>query len=283
MPKQIISRGGINNKMLIYNSQSFISPIARQYFAKVNALGGDVQDKKAINDFTIGLSRLVDPNLWVCWPLRSSQNIGSGTTVPSLGLLGDFPGTLVNGPTWGMGGVNTNTSGQRITVSSDSFPLDAPCTAFCSFTKLGSLGASNRIYSNAVSLGLRSILWQVLNLNQVSVAVDRSDQPNWQAANFTTPLTAQQAISVSINGDNAGGWRLTNNNNAAISPSLFDNTKPWSAAAKTPEILRHSATVADSSYNTQIILWVSFALSDEQRLSLYTLYKNTLGIGLGLN
>jgi hypothetical protein len=49
-----------------------------------------------------------DLGLWdsmVCWPLRSSQNAGTGTTAYSLGGLGTYNGTLVNGPTWGVDGV----------------------------------------------------------------------------------------------------------------------------------------------------------------------------------
>jgi len=94
--------------MLIYNSKSFVSPHAREYFAKINAAGGDVTDKKGITDFINGIFEIGGSSLWnsmVCWPLRSSQNVGTGTTAYSLGGLGSYPGTLVNGPTWGTDGV----------------------------------------------------------------------------------------------------------------------------------------------------------------------------------
>jgi hypothetical protein len=62
-------------------------------------------DRAAINAFVRGVK---DLGLWenmVCWPLRSSQNAGTGTTAYSLGGLGTFNGTLTNGPTWGTDGV----------------------------------------------------------------------------------------------------------------------------------------------------------------------------------
>ena len=55
--------------------------------------------RQQISRFVTGVKNL---GLWssmVCWPLRSSQNAESGTTIYSLGGLGTFNGTLVNSPT----------------------------------------------------------------------------------------------------------------------------------------------------------------------------------------
>jgi hypothetical protein len=71
--------------------------------------------RKQIRDFSAGVNDLGLWNSMVCWPLRSSQNYGSGTTAFSLGGLGTFNGALTNGPTWGVSGVTfTNASSQRI-------------------------------------------------------------------------------------------------------------------------------------------------------------------------
>jgi hypothetical protein len=62
-------------------------------------------DRAAVSAFVRGVK---DLGLWesmVCWPLRSEQNAGTGTTAYSLGGLGTFDGTLTNGPTWGVDGV----------------------------------------------------------------------------------------------------------------------------------------------------------------------------------
>jgi hypothetical protein len=74
-------------------------------------------DRAAINHFVKGIKRL---GLWddmVCWPLRSAQNAGTGSTAYSLGGLGVYDGTLVNGPTWGADGVNFNVVNAYIGVT----------------------------------------------------------------------------------------------------------------------------------------------------------------------
>jgi hypothetical protein len=61
--------------------------------------------RQQISRFVTGIK---DLGLWssmVCWPLRSSQNAGTGTTAYSLGGLGTYNGTLTNGPTWGADGI----------------------------------------------------------------------------------------------------------------------------------------------------------------------------------
>jgi hypothetical protein len=75
--------------------------------------------RQLIIDFAQGIDRLGLWNSMVCWPLRRSQNAGGGTTAFSLGGLGQFNGTLVNAPTWGADGVSgfLQNSSRRIETS----------------------------------------------------------------------------------------------------------------------------------------------------------------------
>jgi hypothetical protein len=78
---------------------------------------GTANSRALILDFVKGVKALGLWNNFVCWPLRSSQNAGTGTTAFSLGGLGTFNGTLVNGPTWGANGVSfLRASTQAITT-----------------------------------------------------------------------------------------------------------------------------------------------------------------------
>jgi hypothetical protein len=61
--------------------------------------------RQLIIDFAQGIDRLGLWNSMVCWPLRSSQNAASGTTAFSLGGLGRFDGTLVGSPSRGANGM----------------------------------------------------------------------------------------------------------------------------------------------------------------------------------
>ena len=77
-------------------------------------------DRAAVSAFVRGVK---DLGLWesmVCWPLRSEQNAGTGTTAYSLGGLGTFDGTLTNGPIWTADGVSFDGSNDYIIT-----PLEA--------------------------------------------------------------------------------------------------------------------------------------------------------------
>jgi hypothetical protein len=63
--------------------------------------------RQLIVDFAQGIDQLGLWNSMVCWPLRSSQNAGGGTTAFSLGGLGAFDGTLVNAPVWAANGIQS--------------------------------------------------------------------------------------------------------------------------------------------------------------------------------
>jgi len=73
--------------------------------------------RQQISRFVTGVKDLGLYSNMVCWPLRSTQNAGTGTIAYSLGGLGTFNGTLTNGPTWGADGVMfSNSSAQYIST-----------------------------------------------------------------------------------------------------------------------------------------------------------------------
>jgi hypothetical protein len=99
----------------IVNADGGYDSDAESYFTTAGVTNATAKDQ--INLFIIGLKRL---GLWddmACWPLRSAQNAGTGSTAYSLGGLGTYNGTLVNGPTWGSGGVNFNVVNAYIGVT----------------------------------------------------------------------------------------------------------------------------------------------------------------------
>jgi hypothetical protein len=73
------------------------------YAARVKAGSGKTilpENLKQINKFVVGIKKLGLWNSMVCYPMRSIHNAGTGSTVYSLGGLGVYNGTMVNGPTW---------------------------------------------------------------------------------------------------------------------------------------------------------------------------------------
>jgi len=85
-----------------------------------------------LNKFVVGIKRMGLWNQMVCWPMRSTQNSGRGSTVYSLGGLGTFNGTLVNSPTWGNNGVNCSIANQTI-----SFGPSNNIQSYGGFTNFG--------------------------------------------------------------------------------------------------------------------------------------------------
>jgi hypothetical protein len=121
-----------------------IDPDAADFCSRSGA-----SDRAAVSAFVRGVK---DLGLWesmVCWPLRSTQNAGTGTTAYSLGGLGTFNGTLVDGPTWGTDGVNFSATTARIAVTAAfTQPLTIMAAAnFKTLTNGGAIidGSVNRI------------------------------------------------------------------------------------------------------------------------------------------
>ena len=123
----VVNAGDSKNSILykIANTtyQTAINPPSPSYdpdaLAYVQASGATDIDN--INTFVVGVKALGLWNSMVCWPLRSAQNAGTGTTAYSLGGLGTYNGTLVNGPIWGADGVTfAAASSQQITASLSS-------------------------------------------------------------------------------------------------------------------------------------------------------------------
>lgn len=81
----------------------------------------DATARTQINDFILGLKASSLWSLSVCWPLRSTQNTGSGNIAYSFGGMGSYHGTLSSSPTWTTSGV-TFTGASGGTLNNASIP-----------------------------------------------------------------------------------------------------------------------------------------------------------------
>ena len=76
-----------------------------------------------LNKFVVGIKRMGIWNQMVCWPMRSTQNAGRGSTVYSLGGFGTFNGTLINATMWDQRGIIGSTINSYLAVN--NFSLSA--------------------------------------------------------------------------------------------------------------------------------------------------------------
>jgi len=253
---------------------SSFDPDARAF---VQATGAT--DRAAINYFVKGLRAL---GLWddiVCWPLRSAQNAGTGSTAYSLGGLGTYNGTLVNGPTWGTDGIDTSPSNAYIEIP-QNFLNGANSI-------VGQTGSMLAVFANfATDFGIISNRGASGNFWNFGT---RNSTTQIYIGSNVTGATNQVITKAGLNTNNLqfASWRMNG--------SINRYTIRWNGTDSQSNIV--SGGTASSRTNFQIgrenlsqfALKCAFcmtveglAISNEQHDALEILYKSTLGQGLGL-
>lgn len=242
--------------------------------------------RKQLRDFAYGVDELGLWNSMVCWPLRSSQNIGTGTTAFSFGGLGTFNGALINGPTYGADGinfVNSNASidiGANATFTTGSFSMLAATNMVASFNSnvcglfahnpsnptrgfvCSIFGASGHATANFNGLtgGFRRV-GQILGIPNVGVGpyfvscgVEQLENPA-----TTSGFIQRNAI------------RNTNKSGTGNLPYTFVDNNFF--------LFGHSGSRNETA---AFQAWFKVQLDAPQVALLQNLYKSTLGIGLAL-
>lgn len=219
-------------------------------------------------------------NSMVCWPLRSSQNKGSGSTVYSLGGYGTYNGTISGTISWGTSGmVYANDSSYKYigTVLNQSFNSSNSCFAVGALTATSS---TFRRYIGASSIAASELSTQMIAANSTSmISINTWSESVGSDVAISGQLSTFNWLGISF--DYSTG---SNNVNGQFN-STFGTT---SRASSTPPSrlfqIGGGQSVQDTFTGT-----MSFAayfpttiVSQANKLSLYSLYKTTLGTGLGL-
>ena len=227
----------------------------------------DVVAQNAINDFVLGMKNLNLYNNMACWPLRSTQNAGTGTTAYSLGGLGTFNGTLVSGPTWGVDGVVFDGSNDVITTSLT--------TQFTDFTAMATVrinagaGNASRIIDKNFSTGFW--LGKAFADNQAGGGVREGSTP------FGRYVSCQEGVYNTLFSTRGG-----------TTHSIYKNGSSTVATGTVTATALSSDSVSFGGSSNFLLGTISFTLISDQSFnsstvdSIYNLYKNTLGAGLGL-
>ena len=236
-------------------------------------------DRTAINAFVRGVKALGLWNNMVCWPLRSSQNAGFGSTAYSLGGLGTFNGTLTNGPTWGVDGLTFDATNEHVALPSAT-SLQNTLSAMCAFKP------DNNAFNQ------RLVEYSTATDKYTSLAFDGQ---NFAGSTQGNKLNTTRSGSLSQNFNasrllSLGTWRTSAFGQDDSSDSVYVNgaldvagartglaARNPTGAASTREIFGASAAMTGAFAATSTAKW-----SDAQVAALHTLYRNTLGTGLGL-
>lgn len=223
--------------------------------------------RQQISRFVTGIK---DLGLWssmVCWPLRSSQNAGTGTTAYSLGGLGTFNGTMTS-ITLDADGYIFNGSTSKIVTTLNSITSDHTSI---SVSKYNSTAGNQAIFAkddvtnrqfNHLSDG-SSILTQVFNPSARSIFVG---SPALSSFNYITLRNSSSLTNANRN----GGSQTT-----ATSGTMNSGSANVYIGSLSNSIFFFNGLIPFASI-------INSYVSDSARSSIYTLYKTTLGQGLGL-
>jgi hypothetical protein len=232
--------------------------------------------RQQISRFVTGVK---DLGLWssmVCWPLRSTQNAGTGTTAYSLGGFGTFNGTLTNGPTWGADGVVFDGANDCVTTS--LVVANGPAS-FGFASKIAITPTDNYMVISSDDLGNRK-----MNMYYSSGASGR--------VRFEANLNGSVATRVDINSTNSMNFVFgqashdgTNfygqGNNGTIQSVAGSGTMQGAGASLV--FARRSVDAAPLNLPGTIAFTYYISSSINANFtSIYNLYKTTLGQGLGL-
>ena len=230
--------------------------------------------RQQISRFVTGIK---DLGLWssmVCWPLRSSQNAGTGTTAYSLGGLGTYNGTLTNGPTWGTDGVIFDGVNDYISASTSVSTNNTGTNFYCGI--------------HATMTGDQKALY----VNKIEIGKAEGTTFGIETAHLSPPFpTSGRGVPISGFGSGvrytAAGVYIPSS--TIMSRFYNGGSKEINSVAaygifSTDAVVIGARGITSNFFNGTISIAAYFnsALSDANVLSLHTLYKTTLGTGLGL-
>jgi hypothetical protein len=242
----------------------------------------DVVAQNAINDFVLGMKTLNLYNNMACWPLRSTQNAGTGTTIYSLGGLGTFNGTLVNSPT-----------------RASDFMVFSDVTKYMEINGLTGL-TSTMFLMTVVKIGLENNGTLAIDIN--SDALSGGQPTNYMQTYTSTPSTV---LGSGLRTTSGGGFSTWSNLITGVAEDdlgiLFvghngtDQLFRWNNTTQSRTIatavgigtrarlnVRSDNGAQGGKSDYAFTMMCNGSVSDANFQSLRTLYKNTLGQGLGL-
>jgi hypothetical protein len=257
----------------------------------------DATAKSQISAFVIGVKALGLYNNMVSWPLKSAQNAGTGATAYSLGGLGTFNATKTAGISWQSNGLLANTASQYVSFSN---PLDLSAINSASLfsvfdatsnTGLGWFSNLFAIRTDGVSpngKGLKFLLFSDVTSNNLeaggsNIFPDNQElkrQYNRGAGTYIGTGFHSLAVSIQANpntvefsydGSSLGSLADT------TTSTTFVNVGSSNYFLGTSDFSGNVLTMTGSFYSV-----FNTYLSNSVRTSLNTLYKTTLGTGLGL-
>lgn len=242
---------------------------AAAYIARSGA-----QDRAAINAFVRGVKSL---GLWesmVCWPLRSAQNAGNGDTVYSLGGLGTFNGTRVNGPAWTADGLDFDGSDDRVTLPNGSFGTGNAATSVWAFLKNETNATRMAVLaSDSGNLATRSFAMEGPTIGNANDAANIA---------FTSGVIASKSTvwkSLFVGNTDAG---FRGKDGGTVTQFSLNNALDKLGSFCAIGSFGEPAGLFPFDGLIAAVIRINATPTTALNGQIHTLYRNTLGTGLGL-
>jgi len=266
--------------MLLAPTLSLNTP-ARGFDADATAFAAasGATDVAALSAFVKGVKELGLWNSMVCWPLRSSQNAGTGTTAYSLGGLGAFHGTLTNGPVWNSNGIYTDGVNDSVEAS---IPESAEWTALAVMKRENDSDSEPKYYwgladsQQATALGGTTYYLKDTGLGVLMFNGSAAWSPLRQAVNSTANFGFQSVAYEE------GGPSSTSSLNGTFANS---SSAPNMSAVRQDKLVLGKRRLDDAGHSEATHAFYAYTSTKLDNLTVEevrTLYKSTLGTGLGL-
>lgn len=258
----------------LYRS-TIISELDRDAIAFCNKAGiTNSSYVSAIESFVKGIKNLGLWNSMVCWPLRSTQNAGTGTTVYSLGGLGTFNGTLVNGPTWGVDGIDFDGNNDRMTLSNGSFGTGNAATSIWAFLK----NETNAARMVALSQGNNNNPTDAFSLESPFFEeINDSANIAFTESTIAAKSTAWKSLFI---GNTSAGFR--GKDGGTVTEFSLNNALNKSGNSCAIGAFGNPEGVAPFDGLIAAVIRIDATPTTTLNGQIHNLYKQTLGIGLGL-
>jgi hypothetical protein len=236
-----------------------------------------------INHFVKGIKKLGLYSSMVCWPLRSTQNAGTGSTAYSLGGLGTYNGTLVNGPTWGADGISFGGNTQRIEYS-PQFAVDFTEGGYSVHAVWSALGISIADSEGAFVL-FGSTGLELQNAITTGVGGGTTWQP--QSRNYNGNRYFNSTANLPISGNVGYGWNADTltlqTSGSDITTSNIVSSTPTNGNYTLQTAGRNNTTAAATSRVSYLLAFQpNIGMTAQKMQDIYSVAKQTLGQGLGL-
>lgn len=257
-----------------YQVASIITALAVDANAQSFITTSGATDVEGIDQFVKGVKNLGLWNSMVCWPLRSSQNAGTGTTAYSLGGLGTFNGTLVNGPTWGANGIDFDGSNDRITLPNGSFGTGNAATSVWAFLK----NETNAVRMVVLSQGNNNANTDAYSLEPPSInATNDVANMAFTGSVIAAKSTAWKSLFMGNTSAGFGG-----KDGGTVNEFALNNALNKSGIACAIGAFGEPAGVAPFDGLIAAVIRINATPTTALNGQIYNLYKTTLGNGLGL-